>query len=92
MTDPAVHALQLEVLGGTLAVMALVAGLWWWLHRKHGETQGAIEGVRVQISDNTDRAELQSEKGLEENKTFRLSIYRQFIEFLKSVANHKEPK
>jgi len=84
--------LQVEIAGGTGLLVLLIGGLWWWLHRKHDQTQGAIEGVRVQISDNADRAEFHDEKRVKRDKKFQSGFFRHVVEFLKSVANLKEPK
>lgn len=84
-----IHLLQIEVLGGTAVIVLLIGTLWWWLRRRHKETQNAIEGVRIQISDNTDQDTLHGEKSRAQNKKFQLTVWRQVLESIKSMKRNK---
>ena len=70
------------ILAVAFVVTAIIYWLDWRLHRRHDQTDGHIKGVRVRLERHADESAFEAEKDRAENKKLRLSIYKQFKEWL----------
>ena len=84
-------ALQMEIIGGTVAVMASIGLLAWWARRMHHLTQEKVDGVRTRLEQHADQTELALKNDVKGLMTLRASVFKHVKEFFELLFPSPPP-